>query len=136
MTTYSGQGIDLPMTACGDLSNYQYYFVRPSTSGVDKRVTVADCASAPAPLGVLQNDPKSLEEATVRVLGSTLVYADAGTTAIGYGDYITSGSTGMAMVTTASAYHGLALEALATGCAVLIEVLLMPYHCNTVDNVP
>jgi len=132
MATYTGNGLDIPMTASGDLNSVQYYFVKPATTA--KRVLLASGGSGPAPLGVLQNDPNTLEEATVRIVGSTKVYADGGT-AIAYGDFITAGSTGMAIV-AASAYQGLAMQALASGSGVLIEVLLMPYHADPQDNTP
>lgn len=132
MATYTGAGMDIPMTASGDLSSVQHHFVQLATTA--KRVLLATGASGPAPFGVLQNDPNSLEEANVRILGSTQVYADGGT-AISYGDFITSGSSGMAVV-AASGYHGIAMEALASGSGILIEVLLMPYHADPQDNTP
>lgn len=132
MAIYSGFGFDLPMSASGDLSAKQYYFMAPASTA--KRVLTATGASGPAPIGVLQNDPTSGEEATVRILGSTKVQADAAT-AIGYGDFITSGSDGRAVVTTGSAFHGMALEALASGSAI-IEVLLLPHGAYLADNTP
>ena len=134
MAVSSGFAFDLPLSASGDLSAKQYYFVMPASS--EGAILLATGASGPAPLGVLQNDPNEAasKEATVRVLGSTKVWADAAT-AIGYGDFITSGSDGRAVVTTASAFHGMALEALASGSA-LIEVLLLPHGAFVADNTP
>lgn len=133
MAVSSGWAFDLPMSASGDLSSAQYYFV--SHASTAKRVQKATGACGPAPFGVLQNDPTSGEEATVRVLGSTQVYADA-SSAIVYGDFLTSGSDGQAVLTTASAFHAMALEALASGDSVLIEVLLMPNGAYVADNTP
>lgn len=133
MAVSSGFAFDLPLSASGDLSSKQYYFVTHAVT--EGYVVTSTGASGPAPLGVLQNDPAAGEEAAVRILGTTQVMADAGT-AIGYGDWVTSGSSGLAVVTTGSAVHGMALEALTSGSGVLIEVLLLPYHANTVDNVP
>lgn len=133
MATYN-YGIDLPFSASGDLTNKQYYFVIPS--GAAKRVQVATGASNPAPLGVLQNDPRTGEEATVRVWGVSKVVADADT-AIAYGDFLTSGSTGMAVVNTnGSSVAAVALQALSSGTGVYIEALLLPFASgNKADNV-
>lgn len=139
MARYSGFAFDYPMSACGDLSGSgagggQYLFVMQSSTA--KRVMKATGGSNPAPIGVLQNSPRSGEEATVRVLGSTQVYAD-GDTAIGYGDYVSSGSGGMAVVNAGSSVAGIAMEALTSGTGVLIEVLLVPYGSgNKSDNTP
>lgn len=134
MAISSGWAFDLPFSACGDLSSKQYYFMMPSTG--EGNVITATGASGPAPLGVLQNDPESGLEANVRILGTTKVFANGDTAAIAYRDFITSGSEGQAVSTTGSAAHGLALETVASGSGVLIEVLLFPYHTDTVDNTP
>ena len=61
------------LTASADLSAKQYYFVKMSA---DKTVTV--CAAATdIPVGVLQNDPASGEEAVVCSVGTTKVSGDA-----------------------------------------------------------
>jgi hypothetical protein len=133
MAVYTGAGIDLPFTASGDLSSKQFYWVEPSAT--EKNVSLATGASGPAPLGILQNDPTSGLEASVRIFGSSIAMADAGTS-IGYGDFVTSGSDGQTVVTTGSALHGIALEALSSGSGIKIEVLVLPAHLNTQDNVP
>ena len=133
MAVSSGFAFDLPMSASGDLSSAQYYFVTQASTA--KRVQVATGACGPAPLGVLQNDPTSGEEATVRILGSTKVYTDA-SSAIVYGDFLTSGSDGQAVITTASAFHAMALEDLASGDGVVTEVLLIPHGAYVEDNTP
>lgn len=137
MAAYSGFSFDYPFQANADLNSSQFYFVTASgTGGRAKGVNISTGASSPAPTGVLQNDPRSGEEATVRILGTTQVYGDA-STAIAYGDYITSGSDGQAVVSTGSSVAGIAMEALASGTGVLIEVMLLPYTSgNKADNTP
>jgi len=134
MARYSGWGFDLPFTAGEDLSSYQWYFVKPgSTAG---QVVLATGGSGPAPIGVLQNDPKSGEEATVRIFGTTKVAASAAS-AIGYGDFVTSNANGLAILTSASLkpVSGIALEACSSGSAI-IEVLLLPGFACLADNTP
>jgi hypothetical protein len=128
-------GIDITLTANADLDDQQFYFV--TASGTAPGVNVSTGASGPAPTGVLQNDPRSGEAATVRILGTTKVIAEADT-AIGYGDYLTSGSSGMAVNNSnGSSVAGIALEALASGSGVLIEMMLLPYGSgNKLDNTP
>ena len=123
--TYSGQGIDLPFSASGDLNAVQYRWVMPATT--EGQVLQADGASGPEPVGVLQNDPRSLDAAAVRVAGTTLLYVDAGPSAILYGSFLTSGSTGLGVKqggAGSNVYHALALQAVASGSGVLIEALL------------
>ena len=61
--------LDLTFTAGEDLRNYQYYAVYLSADN-----TVSVCTTAHVdPIGILQNDPNTGEEAVVRVLGSTKV---------------------------------------------------------------
>ncbi len=133
MATYN-YGIDLPFSASGDLTAKQYYFVTHASAA--KRVQASTGASNPAPIGVLQNDPRTGEEATVRVWGVSKVVADADT-AIGYGDYLTSGSTGMAVINTnGSSVAAMSLQDLTSGTGVYIEVLLLPFASgNKADNV-
>jgi hypothetical protein len=71
---FSGPQMSLTgVTASADLSAKQFYFVKMSG---EKTVTV--CAGATdKPIGVLQNNPESGEEATVCVVGMTKVSGDA-----------------------------------------------------------
>ena len=133
MSKYSGWGFDLTFSASGDLSDYEYYFVEPSAT--EGYVSLATGASSPAPIGVLQSGAKAGNPVTVRVLGTTQVYGDA-STAIAYGDFVTSGSDGQAVIATASFVEGVALEALSTGEKTLIEVLLSQNHASMVHNTP
>lgn len=134
MTYYSGDGIDISFSASGDLNAAQYYFVQLATT--EGRVLAATGASGPAPVGVLQNDPKSLDAARVRVGGVTMLWIDAAT-AVAYNDFITSGSDGRGVVAETAGsnpYYGIALEAVASGSA-LIPVLLTSGQVAA-DNTP
>ena len=98
MATYKAlsQDNDAPFLADSDLTLSQYYFVTvASTAG---NVKVANGASNPAPLGVLQNAPSAGQEARVRLFGSTKVFAitPAGS-GIGYGRYVTVSTSGNAI---------------------------------------
>lgn len=125
MATYNF-GIDYPFRAAVDLSNHQFRFV--SAGSIAGEVVAAGLGAST--LGVLQNDPVAGEEATVRWFGSTKVMANAGS-AIVNGGLVKSGSDGMAWgyaSPTASVYaSGVAMEALASGSGVIIEILLLPY---------
>lgn len=130
MAFYSGMGIDIPFSASGDLNSYQYHFVRcASTSWM---VDVAVGACHPVAIGVLQNDPMSGQEATVRVAGITKIKCDAGG-AITYGQVLTSASNGRAMVSTGSHVMGLALEADSSGCG-YISMYLWPVNTILVSD--
>jgi len=133
MTVSSGFAFDYTVSACGDLSSYQYRFVAPAATA--KRVQLGSGASAPAPLGVLQDDPVSGEDGTVRVLGTTKLYVDAGT-AIAYGDWLTAGSDGQGVVSTGSVFAAMAMEAVSSGSGVLIEAMLFPFGGFIADNTP
>lgn len=128
MAHFSGAGIDLPFSACGDLSAVQYRFVR--AAGTPPRVQQANGASNPYAIGVLQNDPTSLEAANVRVAGTTQLYIDTGASQIVYGGLLSCGSTGLGVpqgaTSSSAAAVAMALEAVsAAGSGVLIEVLLL-----------
>jgi len=133
MAVSSGWAWDLTFSASGDLSAKQYYFVAPASTA--KRVQVATGASGPAPIGVLQDDPVSGAECAVRIAGTTKLSVNA-TTAIGYGDFLTSASDGQGVVTTGSAFHAMALEALSSGSGVIIEAMLLPHGAYLADNTP
>jgi len=132
--TYSGDAIELArLSASGDMNSNQYKFVRPATT--EGAFLLANGASGPAPLGVLQNDPANGEAGRIRVAGTTLLYVHA-SAAISYGDFIKSGSDGYGEPTTTACtnYSGVALNALSSGSA-LIEVMLEKGQVLA-DNVP
>ena len=124
--------------ASADADTWQYNFVRHHTTA--DQFNLANGASGPVALGVLQNDPKSGEAGTICIMGVTKVKGDASGTAIGIGDFICAGSTGMAVIGSGSAINGIALEALASGASVLIDVFLFPPQLNMLadlqDNTP
>jgi len=134
MAYESGFSWDLGiLSASGDLSDKQYHFVE--LANTEGYVRAATGASGPMPIGVLQNDPEDGEEAQVRILGVTQVYANAAS-AINVGDFVTSGSDGQAILATGSPMAGMALNALASGSGVLISVLLFPAGVRLTDNTP
>lgn len=123
---------DFPFTAGGDLSSTgsdtQYRFVR--IGSLAPEVLRATGASNPFAIGILQSNPNASGlEAPVRLLGTSQVYADA-TCPIGYGSFLKSGSDGQAVLqggtSSSDAAQAIALEALSSGCGVLIECLLIP----------
>ena len=123
MANWSGDGVDIPFTACGDLNSAQYRFVEAASAA--GRIEQATGGSNPYPLGILQNDPQSLDAANVRVAGTSILKVNA-TTAVLYGDFLTSNSVGMGIKTTiaSEAYHAIALEEVASGSNIEIKVLL------------
>lgn len=129
MATYN-VGTDLSFVAAIDLANYQYYFVKAGS--VAGEVSLGNAVGGSV-LGVLQNDPGAGQEATVRVGGTSKVYANAGTSGstIVNGGLVKAGSDGMAWgynSPTASVFAaGVALETLASGSGVYIEILVTPY---------
>jgi len=94
---YESPGVDIgTFTAAADLSAKQYHFVILASSTT---VNVAT-AITNAPIGILQNDPESGEQAVVRISGISKVVADGtlaagnfiGTSADGQADQIGSGT--------------------------------------------
>lgn len=81
--------LKITLVAGADLSADQYKFVEIGTGGV---VTLCNGATD-KPIGVLQNAPKSGEEAEIVVAGGTKVVAGA---ALTVGTLIGTGSTGKA----------------------------------------
>ena len=70
---YESPGVDVgTFTAAADLSAKQYHFV------VLASATTVNVATAitNAPIGILQNDPESGEQAVVRISGVSKVVAD------------------------------------------------------------
>lgn len=141
---YSGAGIDLPFSASGDLGAAQYRFVQPAQNY--RLVERATGGSAPAPLGILQNDPGPGEEASVRVNGTSYLYVSAASGTIGYRDFLSCASDGMGVLAgTAgggSSIHAMALppSAITSGSGILIEAYLLPNpmsgSAGFVDNTP
>ena len=132
MATYGGWGLDESFVAAIDLSAKQWYFVK--TGSVAGEVTTANGGSIPGPIGILQNDPKATEEATVRMFGISKLSASAAVqpgvaaSAIVHGDYLVSGSNGLGYHSsgTGSALNAIALEALSSGTGGIIRVFVLP----------
>lgn len=91
----TGEHLRIPgLVAGADLSAKQYLLVRLASTA--KTVLVAAAATA-AFIGVLQNDPKSGEAASVVCAGLTKSIAGG---AISPGDLVTANSTGQCVATT------------------------------------
>jgi hypothetical protein len=69
----AGYALRITLPAGEDLSAKQYYFVKVNTSGQ----AVLCAAATDRPIGVLQNDPASGEEAAIVVVGGTKVVSSA-----------------------------------------------------------
>lgn len=123
MANWSGDGVDLPFSACGDLNAAQYRFVEAASTS--NRVQQSTGGSGPYPLGILQNDPASGDGANVRVSGTSILKVNADT-AITYGNFLTSNSVGMGIkISTASQpFHAIALQEVTSGSNIEIKVLL------------
>lgn len=140
---YSGAGVDLPMTASGDLNATQYRFVQPAQTA--KLVERGTGGSSPAPLGVLQNDPVSGGEATVRVFGTTFLIVSTACGTLTHRDWLTSGSDGQGVLAgtagAGSSIHAMYLGAtLTSGSGILGEAYIFPNpmsgSAGFVDNTP
>ena len=133
-TAYSGQGIDLGhLVANADMDSHQWKFV--TTGSVAGEFKVGTGASGPAPLGVLQNDPRQCEPGIIRVAGTAKTAASG---AIGYGDFVLCASNGfaMAIATASAATQGIALGALTSGSGYLEILLIGQTAVTAADNAP
>lgn len=92
--SWSNQQRNVALKANSDLSAKQYLILELQTSDIN----LADVAGYDRGYGVLQNHPKSGENATVCVEGESRVVAGA---AVTVGDYIAANSSGFA-ITVAS----------------------------------
>lgn len=85
----ANSAVKITLVAGEDLSAKQYYFVKINTSGQ----AVLCSGATDKPIGVLQNDPASGEEAVITVVGGSKVVASA---SIDEGVLIGTASTGKA----------------------------------------
>jgi hypothetical protein len=84
MSKYFNDGIaPVSFIAGEDLTTWQYLAVRLVASGGFK-VSKCTTASQPVAFGILQNDPSSGQEATVKCLGFTKAYAHVTSTSALY----------------------------------------------------
>ena len=91
----TGEHLRIPgLVASGDLDAKQYHVVALATTA--KAVKIAASGTV-AVLGILQNDPKSGEAASVVCAGMTKAVAGG---AIAVGDLLTANSTGQCIATT------------------------------------
>ena len=125
---HSNGVVSLAFLAGEDMSAsaVRYKFVSFSSSA--DKVVLATGGSLPAPFGILQNSPCSGEEAEIAGPGSySKLRVIASTSLIGTGGLLYCGSAGVGeRQTSASAYaHAMALEAVASGSAI-IEVYVLP----------
>ena len=118
-----------------NLSTCQYRFVALAAS--TNTIVGASAGSANGPLGVLMDEPALGEGGRVLIFGVGKVSASAAAgSAIAVGDGLICGSHGRATIQTlaGSPINAMALEALATGGAV-ISALILPYGANNhADN--
>lgn len=91
--------IDETCQVAGDLSSYQYYFVKYNSAADDGSAVIAVCAAVTdKPYGVLQDKPNASGlKCRVRRFGETLVSSDE---ALTINDAIGSSSDGQAQVVT------------------------------------
>jgi len=128
MANYNSNQMSRSFLAEVDLDNYQWRFVKSSsvTSGYITRCS----ASSASVLGVLLNDPKAGEEATVLQFGYTKMKAntEGGASPLTMHGFVKAGSDGMAMGSanmSASTFSpGISYTTLATGSGVFVEVFV------------
>ncbi len=126
-------GVDESFTANADLSAKQYFcLVTGSTVGEVAVTTIQGCSI----IGILQNDTKIGEEATVRVLGFSKAIGNGNAFALTVGCMIRAASNGMVEGASgsmcASAFQiGTAMQALASGSNVEVEVFFTPFGFRT-----
>lgn len=133
MATYnSGTAFYKQYRASVDLSASQYQFV--TAGSIEGEVKVMSGSVAGSALGVLVNDPKATEEATVCVFGFTKVSANAEEAAspLVAGGLIKAASdgraTGMLNYSASTWSLGWSSCALATGSGVYIEMFVRPQY--------
>lgn len=123
----TGVGIRESFIAETDLSAKQWHFVKASSAA--GYVEAATGGSGPWPIGILENDPKAGEEATVCLFGVTKVAASGAATtgaagAIAMGNYLSAGSHAKALKDSTCVMNAMALEALGSGAGGTITVFL------------
>lgn len=134
MTAFAQDNVpSISLSASGDADTWIYHFVK--LSGGEENFDIATGASNPAPFGVLYDNPRSGDTGKIVMGGRVKVYADATSTAIGVGDWLTAGSDGQAIVGAGSAVFGQAMKAVSAGASVLIDMIWQP-SITVADNTP
>jgi hypothetical protein len=141
MATYAGYQITRSFTSACDFNSGsgQYTFVRAGS--IAGEVTgMAPLLINSSPLGVLQNDPKQGDEATVCLFGLTKIRVETEDAAspLTFGGLVKCASSGKAIGTdtTKSAsinVVGVALEAVASGSGSYIEMWFTGPHVSTAN---
>jgi len=91
------RGFDVNMIADVDLNSYQYHFVMPastSAGGSARRVKLSTGTCNPAPIGILQNDPRAGDVAQVRIEGVSRLMCNLTASGLYTGRTITCASDG------------------------------------------
>lgn len=96
---YAKPILDLTFTANEDLSSAQFLFVSLTSTG---NVELCDAATD-IPIGILQNKPKSGQQANVRVLGVSKL-SISGSSALSPGTLIATHSNGRGITAPANSY--------------------------------
>ena len=112
------------LPASGDLSAYQYHFVK-----LDANNKAALAGAADAIFGILQDKPDAAdEEALIAIAGVSKLVVDAATTNIAVGDRLAANASGHGVKTTTEGddYGAIALESATTDGAI-IKVLVTPH---------
>ena len=134
MATYNW-GVDRSFKAACDLSSLQY---RPVTLDHNGRVCGVSALNGSA-FGILQNDPSALDqEAVVRVLGFTKVWACPAASVLEVGSYVKAGGgvvggvSGFKDIDAGASTWGLgiSLEAQTSGCC-FVEIFFNPWRTGT-----
>lgn len=84
---------DAPFVAGVDLTNKQYYWVAPGSVAGEVIVAVGPSGN-PWPIGILQNNPCSGQEAQVRTLGFSKAVVEANTCSLRWGAFLVCASDG------------------------------------------
>ena len=121
------------MVADVDLTAYQYHGL--VTASTANKVGIASGASGRAPEYILLNSPSAGQAAEVLVYGRGKMAVNGGT-AIGVGDFLITDASAKGIGTTgASIFCATALQAVASGCAI-IDIFWRPGSYYIADNTP
>jgi hypothetical protein len=118
--SYEIDTLDISLKAAGDISAYQYCFVKLTADN-----TVNVCGDGEQAIGVLQNKPTVAGQAArVRVMGVTRI---VGGETLAFGDKIGSGALGVGMVKVADKayYNGIVVEGTGTWSATQVASVLL-----------
>jgi hypothetical protein len=140
MATYAGYQVTRTFTSACDFSTTGQYRMVRAGSIAGEVTGMAPLAINSSPLGVLQNDPKQGEEATVCLFGLTKIYTETEDAAspLTFGGLVKCASGGRAIgtdVTKSASINvvGVALEAVASGSGSVIEMWFTGPHVSTAN---